>query len=265
MIRCILGIRTVKIIIGIRIRIIPCTVYIVIAITEFHNIPRMILSCIACHIVAWNIKLLQYILQCSRISRAHCPAIHKCTVSTLVHRRVGIIFHPANQCIVNNSFLLIIGITSVSLICDPFRCRLKLCFRRIQIVCCYIEHQRNISNTSLRRILIFVCCIHPEQFRVIIYHRCKCVFQIIRRNILHRRKMPVLCIGIGIDLSVKRSLCLIDNRIIWIQITVKSQAAPSLALTEFLCDLICPGLCNLCASCLDRNITTQPRNLPRYL
>ncbi len=76
--------------------------------------------------------------------------------------------------------------------------------------------------------------------------------------------MSVLRVGVGIDLPVDRSLRLVDDRIIRIDITVKGQAAACLALAELLGDLVRLGLRDLRAGCLDRDIAVQPCNLSRH-
>ena len=126
MVRCIVGIRAVKVVICIGIGIIPGTVHIVISIIELHDIPGMIFTRISRHIVTGDIQLLQDILKCPRITCTYRSAIYERTVGTLVHRCIGIIDDIVQKRIMHCLFPLISRILSIRLILDELRSRLKI-------------------------------------------------------------------------------------------------------------------------------------------
>ena len=168
MILGIICIGTVEIIIRIRIRIIPGSIHIIISVIQLHDIPCMVLSCITFYIITGNPKLLQDILESPGISCTHRSSIHQCAVSTLVHWCIFVIYNRIKKCIMHRCFLIIICIFSIGLIQNLLSTRIKSRLCRIHLCCGNIKRQVDLSNASIRCILIPICCIHPEQFRVII-------------------------------------------------------------------------------------------------
>ena len=68
----------------------------------------------------------------------------------------------------HNFFFVVVGVISISFICNFLRRRLKLQLRRVKIVRCHIKYKCDVRHASLGRMLILVRCVNPKQLRMII-------------------------------------------------------------------------------------------------
>ena len=226
----IICIGTVEIIIRVGIGIIPGRIHIIISVIQLHDIPCMILAGMPFYIITGNPQLLHDILESPRVSCTYRSSIYQCTVCTLVHGCVLIIYNRIKNCIMHCCFLIIICIFSIGLIQNLLSACLKSRLCRIHLCCCNIKRQVDLSNASIRCILIPICCIHPEQFWVIIAYCHKSIAKLSRRNSLYRCKALPEILRIGIDLTVQRLTGIIKHLVIRIYHLIKGKSISCIAL-----------------------------------
>ena len=104
--------RNVEIIIRVGIGIIPGRIHIIISVIQLHDIPCMILAGMPFYIITGNPQLLHDILESPRVSCTYRSSIYQCTVCTLVHGCVLIIYNRIKNRIMHCCFLIIICIFS---------------------------------------------------------------------------------------------------------------------------------------------------------